>query len=122
MIDKAALAEINRIAVALDAAGPAMVDKTHQIVKATAFAIEANAKQIVPVDTGTLRNSITTTVDTDDTGASAEVGPEVNYGVYVELGTRRMAPQAYLGPSLDRYSGTFVDALEAAAADVEGLN
>lgn len=45
--------------------------------------IESYAKGLVPVDTGTLRNSITHQVD----GDTVIVGSAVHYASYVELGT-----------------------------------
>lgn len=45
--------------------------------------VESYAKQLCPVDTGTLRNSITHNVN----GDVVQVGSAVNYAPYVELGT-----------------------------------
>ena len=60
------------------------------------MAAEANAKEICPVDTGRLRNSIASTVRDD----SAYIGTNVEYAKYVELGTSRMDAQPYLKPAV----------------------
>ena len=50
---------------------------------------EGYAKQLCPVDTGNLRNSITHTVD--EQGPAAIVGTNNEYAAYVELGTGKYA-------------------------------
>ena len=59
------------------------------------LAAEGYAKDLCPVDTGNLRNSITHTSD----GKAAYIGTNVEYGKYVELGTVKMAAQPYLRPA-----------------------
>lgn len=54
------------------------------------------AKEIVPVRTGNLRDSI----DMKISGDTVIVGSDVNYSIYVELGTSKMSAQPYLIPSL----------------------
>jgi HK97 gp10 family phage protein len=70
-----------------------------QIVRAGAFAIEGHAKDKAPVDTGALKNSIE---------AEERSGPlawwvhdGVEYGIYQELGTSRMAAQPFLTPAVE---------------------
>lgn len=77
------------------------------VVRKTAADLEAQAKAFCPVDTGNLRSSI----GTDLAGLEATVGPTAAYGIYVEFGTSRMAPRAFLGPALDRVTPGFVDAM-----------
>lgn len=56
------------------------------------------AKQVVPVYTGNLRDSISVlTSDLD----SIEVGTDVEYGPFVEFGTFKQEAQPYLGPQAD---------------------
>lgn len=114
-----AIAKLNTLALAFDTSGPYVARDLDKIVVATAHLIEGNAKQIAPVDTGALRSSIGTDITRNGQGdgftTSAEIGAQVRYAPYVELGTSRMAPRAFLGPSLDRYSAGFVAACEAAA-------
>jgi HK97 gp10 family phage protein len=67
-------------------------------VKKAALDIQAKAQGAVPVKTGTLRRSIHTEFPSD---LSAVVGPSVEYGKYVEFGTRRMGARPYLRPAAD---------------------
>lgn len=92
--------EVNRLAADLTSAGPLAQAKAKQAIAKTAYDIEADAKAKAPVDTGNLRNSIGT--DITDGGYAAEIGPSASYGAYVEMGTRHMAAQPYLGPAFDR--------------------
>jgi len=89
------------------------VERAKLVIKKTAADIEANAKAIAPVDTGNLKNSIGHSDLRMLSAASlqVEIGPTAEYGLFVEVGTSRMAPRAYMGPSLDRYSGPFEDAV-----------
>lgn len=57
-----------------------------QVVRKTAFDIEAHAKAIAPVDTGNLKNTISTDIAGD--GLSAEVTANADYAAHVEYGTR----------------------------------
>lgn len=77
--------------------------------------VQGDAKHGAPVDTGNLRSSIS--VDIAPDGLSAEVGPEAEYGGYVEQGTYKMAPQPYLVPAAERRN----DALMTALAEVADL-
>lgn len=85
-----------------------------QLVKSVAFQVEALAKMKAPVDTGALRNSIytslqstnnppseaTETLPTPDNDVTAFVGPSVEYAIYQELGTHAMQAQPFLLPAL----------------------
>lgn len=67
------------------------------------LAAEGYAKDMCPVDTGNLRNSITHTSD----GKAAYIGTNVTYGKYVELGTVKMAAQPYLRPAAADHGETY---------------
>lgn len=71
--------------------------ESKQIIAATAFQIEGKAKKNAPVDTGALRNSIMAEEVSDYLW---QVGDSVEYGIYQELGTSRMAAQPFLIPAL----------------------
>lgn len=90
--------------------------KAAVVVRKTALAVEGTSKQIAPVDTGNLRNSIGTdfTGDGRNTGMEAAVGPTAAYGKFLEYGTSRMSPRAFMGPALDRHAAAFQAALEQA--------
>ena len=59
--------------------------------------VEGDAKLRAPVDLGTLRASIQTTVGNE----SVSVGTNVEYAPYQEYGTRKMRAQPFLRPALD---------------------
>lgn len=86
-----------------------------QVIRKTAKDIERDAKIMAPVDTGNLRNSISTTVGGSGSTLSVEVGPTAHYGIYVELGTSRMGAQPYLFPAADRHEPGFLAAMAQAA-------
>lgn len=69
-----------------------------QIIRKAAFDVEARSKELVPVDTGALQNSIQSEM-TGDLSAVVAVGME--YAPYVEYGTSRSAAQPYLTPAAD---------------------
>ncbi len=60
-----------------------VTQKTINEIEETALSIERDAKMIVPVDTGELRGSISTTIRKTISGASAEVGTDVEYAEVV---------------------------------------
>lgn len=100
--------EFDALSADLTAAGAAAVPRARTAVAKAAADVQARAQIAAPVDTGFLQGSISTT----NRGLEAEVGPTAHYGVYVEMGTSRMAPQPYLFPALDVVAPGFVDAIE----------
>lgn len=79
-----------------------------EVVRKTAFEVEAGTKQRAPVDTGLLRNSYNTEMESE---LSAVVGTNVEYAVFQELGTRKMASQPHLTPAAEAQRQPFVAAL-----------
>lgn len=61
---------------------------------------ESYAKQLCPVDTGRLRNSITHQQVDEKTEI---IGSNVQYAPFVELGTRRQRAQPYLRPAAENH-------------------
>lgn len=115
--------ELNRIAVDLTQAALLAPVRASLAVVKTAFDVEADAKQFAPIDTGNLRSSITSGPIGEDRALrpgdlSAEIGPTAEYGEYVEDGTSRQAPAAYMGPAADRRFPPFVQAMEQIGAQV----
>ena len=102
--------ELEKLAADLGKAPAETTRKASRAVRKSALDIERLAKARVPVDTGNLKNSITTS--TSASGLSAEIGPTAHYGIYVELGTRRMAPKPYLGPAVEAVEPGFIAAIE----------
>lgn len=106
--------EIRRLAQDLSAAAESLVPRIGLAISKTTKDIEADAKILAPVDTGNLRNSISASYD----HLGSEIGPTAEYGLYVEEGTSRMAPQPYLGPAFDRRIGGLEDALTILASEI----
>ncbi|MGI5155822.1 HK97-gp10 family putative phage morphogenesis protein [Microbispora sp. CA-102843] len=101
---------INRLAFDLGRLGLTSITKVARVVRSTGERTVAGAQAIVPVRTGNLKNSIG--VDFDPDGLGFEAGPTASYAPYVEWGTSRMAPRAFLGPAFDRAIADGVEALE----------
>ena len=60
------------------------------------------ARQLVPVDSGDLRESIAVELDRRTGAASVTAGnEEVDYAAFVELGTAHNPPQPYLRPAAE---------------------
>jgi HK97 gp10 family phage protein len=74
------------------------------LVRKTAFSIEARAKQLAPFDTGLLRNSIQTNIESS---SKATVGTNVEYAPYQEFGTRHQKGKAFLTPAADEVKKEF---------------
>jgi HK97 gp10 family phage protein len=66
----------------------------------SAVKVEAAAIRLCPVDTGRLRSSITHQLTVDGQGLLALVGTNVEYAIFVELGTRFSPAQPFLRPAL----------------------
>ena len=71
---------------------------------------EGYAKALCPVDTGTLRDSITHSVSSD----AATIGTNVPYAVFVELGTHKQAPQPFLQPAAEGHASEYMQVIEQA--------
>lgn len=112
------VSDINRLATSFAQSAHNVGPLAQAVVRKTTLDVEADAKAFAPVDTGNLKGSIGHS-DLRTVGQSgtleAEVGPTAAYGEYVELGTSRMAPRAFLGPALDRRTPAFVQAMEQLA-------
>ena len=121
----------------------AITKAVSQTVRKAAFDCEGHAKANVPVQTGFLKSSIyVETHDGSDYDASAEppgdaeMLPEIpraenaqtayvavgaSYGVYVEMGTVKMAAQPYLVPAMEAVKPGFMAALEKLEAQMRAL-
>ncbi|MEV5001944.1 HK97-gp10 family putative phage morphogenesis protein [Nocardioides sp. LML1-1-1.1] len=110
------LTQVRHLAADLRAVEHRVVPAVEAEVARGAHRVEGLAKVNAPVEFGNLRNSISTDID----GLSYEVGPEANYGGFVEQGTSGPypidnafgwgitvwhpgnSPQPYMGPAFDR--------------------
>lgn len=114
--------DLNRLAADLTAGADRVTgERARQVIRKTAVDVERDAKAFAPVDTGNLKNSIGHS-DLRRVGTSGtlevEIGPTANYGGYVEWGTSRMAPRAYMGPALDRNTPAFVAAVTQLGGEI----
>lgn len=107
---------LNRLEIDLTNAGHIAGIRSARIVRKTGQDVVRDAQLLCPVDTGNLRSSIG--LDYDPDGFGWEAGPTASYGRYVEEGTSRMAPHAYLGPAFDRNVPAAVAAFEALGGSV----
>lgn len=106
--------EIRRLEQDIAVASSAAEKQVRDTVRRGAFEIQARGRVLCPVRTGNLRNSIS--VDFRGSNAhvaQAEIGPEANYGGFVELGTERQAPQPYMGPAFDQVEPSIIAGLES---------
>lgn len=78
-------------------------------VRKAAFDIEAEAKLKVPVDTGALKNSIQVWFEGD---LHAFIAPHMEYGHFVEFGTRKMAARPYMTPAAEKVRPDFLGAMQ----------
>ena len=70
---------------------------------------ESYAKQMAPVDTGRLRNSIEHHPEGTDT---VVVGTDVEYAIYQEMGTRYQSGTPFIKPSGESNIDTFKTVIE----------
>ena len=105
------LTQVNRIAADISRAAAGALPLARIVVQKVCADTKRDAQAFAPVDTGALRSSISYETGADQGSVWGEVGPTVSYAPYVEYGTSRMAPYAYMGPAFDRHAGAFVDAM-----------
>ena len=85
-----------------------MEAKAEAIVAKAAMDLEAHAKSLAPVDTGTLKNSIQAT-KIGDARWRVVVGAE--YGMYVEWGTVHSPAQPFFQPAINAVTPAFLSAI-----------
>lgn len=91
----------------VEALGTAMT----RALEAIGIQAEGYAKDLCPVDTGRLRNSITHVVDNGE--KAVYIGTNVEYGPYVELGTSRQKAQPFLTPAAQNHGEEYRSILES---------
>lgn len=104
--------ELNRLEFDMREAGLLAALRVREVIRRTGNDVVARAQEIVPVDTGTLKNSIGVDIDTDPHHLGFVAGPTAEYGAAVEFGTSEQAPQAYMGPAFDYAVAEAVPLLE----------
>lgn len=115
------LGELDTLTAPLKRAGGSVGAKGAKVVRRNAARVERFGKQYVSVDTGATKNSIG--VDTTGDGRlgeiGAEIGPTTDWAPFLERGTSRMPPYAFMGPAFDRVQPDFVADCEALVADID---
>lgn len=76
---------------------------------------EKYAKEITPVDTGRLRNSITHAVE----DKAVYIGTNVEYAPHVEYGTVKQKAQPFLRPAATEHSQTYKQIIIDAFAGIK---
>ena len=93
----------------LDKITAEMQPKASRIVNKYGLAITGEAAENAPLDIGALRSSITAeSMMTGDLSFTVQDG--VNYGIFQELGTSKMAAQPFLLPAVEVWRQKFLDA------------
>ncbi|MCI5605810.1 MAG: HK97 gp10 family phage protein [Clostridia bacterium] len=87
-----------------------IVSKVSAAVAKGGMLVEGEAKALCPVDTGNLRQSITS----QPSGMRCDIGTNVEYAMYVEFGTYKMAAQPYLVPGLKNKSDEVIELIKDA--------
>lgn len=92
--------DLNRLEFDLRQAGLVVAHRASRVIRKVGEDVVRDAQVFCPVDSGNLKSTIG--VDFETNGMGFEAGPTASYGKFVEEGTSRMAPYAYLGPAFDR--------------------
>lgn len=79
---------------------------------AVGMTAESHAKDLAPVDTGRLRNSLTHQVEMSE--KAVYVGTNVEYAQFVENGTQRMKARPYLRPAVVNHVDEYKSLIEQA--------
>ena len=110
------MGDLDGLARDVGSAGRRVKERAQTIVRKTGHDVVTDAQQLVPVDTGALKNSIGVDFDPDDLGF--EAGPTMEYGPFVEWGTSRMPPQPYMTPAFDRRIEPAMEAVEQISGQI----
>lgn len=85
--------------------GPEMIQEVLEALSQALSALSVEAlermRQIVPVDTGDLRESCFVDIDITGTRLQLIIGAGMPYAIYVELGTFKTPAQPFLRPTFD---------------------
>lgn len=93
----------------IKAADPAKITRA---VAQNTSEMQGRAQDLCPVDTGTLKRNIG--LEMRDGGKTGVVFATPHYSEYVELGTRFMKAQPYIGPAFDSQKERFLSDLKKA--------
>lgn len=99
---------LNRLVVDLTQEAAEAPKEARKVVQDFSQRIKDTAKMLAPVDTGATRDSITYETSEKEGG---EIGPSTRQAIFLEYGTSKMAPRAFMGPALDRHTADFEKAI-----------
>lgn len=103
--------EFNALTIDMRAAHGRIGRHASLALRRATFQMEAIAKLNCPVDSGHLLSSIGPAEFSGDGRSGAMTGSvtaKANYARFVEFGTSRMAPSAFMGPAFDRAQPRFI--------------
>lgn len=80
-----------------------LVSKLKEGIWGYALLVERGGKSFSPVDTGRMRGSVGVSMGIGQGGLSANIGPHVNYAIYVHQGTRYMKERPFMEWGLGAY-------------------
>lgn len=115
------MSDLAKYADELRRAATQLEERASQVVRKAALDTVADAKQLAPVDTGALRNSISMNGRAGD--LRAEAVATVNYAAPVEYGHITASgsfvpPQPYMGPAMERNAPGFYEAIAELAEGI----
>ena len=87
-----------------------MEPRAEQVLSDAAFQIETEAKKIAPYDTHALQNSIHVE---PPKRLNRIISDAVDYGIFQELGTSKMAAQPFMVPAVEKVRAKFNKMWEA---------
>lgn len=90
---------------------PRIRQRVGDTVAETLLLIETDAKLLSPVDTGLNRAQIHSELAPNRLSGTVEAG--TSYAVFLEFGTRYMAPRPFLFPAYEKNRAAFVARLKA---------
>lgn len=76
--------------------------------------VERQAKEDCPVDTGRLRSSIASKVETAGEDITGIIGTNVDYASHVEYGTSKRPATPFLFPAVEKQKSSIAEALKDA--------
>ena len=82
-------------------------------LKMVGMQAESYAKDLCPVKTGNLRNSISHAIRDEGGTVELGVGSNVEYAPYVELGTVKMSARPYLRPAAENHTPEYKAVVES---------
>lgn len=95
--------------------------RVDEIIEGAAFAVEAQAKAVVPVDTGALKNSIQAAPEDDAGGRSGtwivSTG-ETTYAAEVEFGSNGRAARPYFTPAVELVRPRFLGQMQSVVEEI----